>query len=372
MPDYYAVLGIDRTAGPDEIKKAFRRLARDSHPDANPDDPHAEERFKQLNEAYEVLSDPAKRQRYDTFGDANPGAGGFGGGFGFGDLGDIMESFFGGSPFGRARTRPRTSAVQGEDVAVGVRLTLEEAVFGTQQPIELRALAACDRCNGDGCEPGTFRSRCPACGGAGEIRSTRQTLLGTVMTSRPCGPCGGAGEAPSVPCTACRGSGRVEKTDTVTVEIPAGVADGMTLRLRGRGEQGVRGGATGDLFVSIRVLPHEVFEREGDDLVCDLAVPLTQAVLGAEIPVKTLDGEETVKIAPGTQHGTIVKLRGQGAHRLDGRGRGDVLVHVSVEIPKHVGSEERELFEKLAAVRGESVTGEQGGIFRRLRDTLRG
>lgn len=376
MPDYYAILGVDRTVGTDEVKKAFRRLARESHPDANPGDPHAEERFKQLNEAYEVLSDPLKRQRYDTFGDVGAGAGvsgGFsGGGFGFGDLGDIMESFFGGSPFGRARTRPRTSAVAGQDVSVGLRLTLEEAVFGCRQPIELRALARCDRCSGDGCEPGTFRRRCSTCGGTGELRSSRQTLLGTVMTARPCGTCGGAGEAPAVPCTACRGAGRVEKTTTVTLDIPAGVSDGMTLRLHGRGEQGARGGPDGDLFVTVRVLPHEVFEREGDDLVCDLAVPLTQAVLGAEIPVKTLDGDETVRIPPGTRHGTIVTIRGRGAHRLDGRGRGDLLVHVSVEIPTRLDPEQRELFEKLAALRGESVTGEQGGIFRRLRDSLRG
>lgn len=368
MPDYYGVLGVARDASPDDIKRAFRRLARDSHPDANPEDPHAEERFKQLNEAYEVLSDPEKRRRYDTFGDADA-SGGFGG---MGDLGDIMDAFFGGSPFGRARTRPRTTAVPGRDVAVAAVLSLEEAVFGASRALTVETLQRCERCNGDMCEPNTFMSRCSRCGGQGEIRASRQTLLGTVMTSRPCPQCNGAGESPAVPCTACRGAGRLPATRTVSVDIPAGVDDGTTVRVRGQGEQGARGGPDGDLYVQVRVQPHEVFHREGFDLHCELDVPLTQAVLGATIPVETLDGGHEISIPPGTQHGTVLRLKGLGVTRLDGRGRGDLLVHVVVDVPRAVKGEERELFERLAQVRGEAVDEPQPGLLKRLRDTLLG
>lgn len=369
MPDYYAILGVRKDADQDEIKRAYRKLARESHPDANPHDQHAEERFKQVAEAYDVLSDPEKRQRYDTFGDAGASGSPFGG---FGDLGNIMESFFGGSPFGRQRGRARTSAVAGQDIGVAVTLTLDEAVFGARRTIATTVLARCQRCNGDGCEPGTFRSRCTTCGGQGELRATRQTILGTVMTSRPCVTCEGAGEAPAVPCATCAGEGRVHDTRDVPLEVPPGVDDGTTLRLRGRGEQGVRGGPDGDLFVRIEVRPHEVFRRDGADLRCELIVPLSQAVLGAEIPVQTLDGEETIRIAPGTQHGAVIRVRGHGAARLDSRARGDLLVHVSVEIPRHLTADERALFERLAEIRGESVTGEQRGIFRRVRDSILG
>ncbi|MGZ4127986.1 MAG: molecular chaperone DnaJ [Actinomycetota bacterium] len=367
MPDYYAILGVSRTASSDEIKRAYRRLARESHPDAAQDDPHAEERFKQISEAYEVLSDPQKRERYDTYGDAN--ATGFGG---FGDIGDIMDAFFGGSPFGRARTRTRTSAVPGQDLGASLTLAFEEAVFGVKKDLDISALARCDRCKGDGCEPGTYRTRCSTCAGLGEIRATRNTILGTVMTSRPCGVCGGTGEAPAVPCTECRGEGRVHQARTVTIDVPPGVDDGTTLRMRGQGEAGVRGGADGDLFIRINVRPHELFVRRGEDLLCELSVPLSQAVLGAEIPIKTLEGEEALPVPAGTQHGAVLRMRGHGVPRLDGRGRGDLLVHVAVEIPSRLKPEERALFERLAEMRGESVTGEQKGIFRRLRDSLGG
>jgi len=370
VPDYYAILGVQRDAAPDDIKRAYRKLARESHPDANPDDPHAEDRFKQISEAYNVLSDPAARQRYDTFGDAGA-AGGFGAG-GFGDLGDILETFFGGSPFGRQRTRPRTSAVAGQDIGVTAVLTLDDVLTGVAHEVQLDTVGVCERCAGDGCEPGTFRGRCGRCGGQGEIRASRQTILGTVVTSRPCATCEGTGEAPTVPCTQCRGTGRTRTARTDKVDIPPGVADGMTLRVRGRGEAGVRGGPDGDLYVQIRVEPHEIFERDGDDLACELSVPLTQAVLGADVTVATLVGEERLPIPPGTQHGAVLRLKAHGMPRLDGRGRGDLRVHVSVEIPKKISADERRIFEELAEVRGEEVGGEVPGIFRRIRDTLRG
>lgn len=369
MPDYYAILGVARDASAEDIKRAYRKLARESHPDTNQHDPHAEERFKQVSEAYQVLSDPEARQRYDTFGDTAGAAGGFGG---FGDLNDIMDAFFGGSPFGRStRARRRSAAVPGQDVGVGVSLSLLDVVTGTTVPIEIDSAEVCSRCSGDGCEPGTFRGSCSRCGGQGEIRASRQTILGTVMTSRPCTQCGGAGEAPAVPCNQCRGEGRVRGRRTVRVQVPPGVNDGMTLRLRGEGEPGVRGGADGDLFVRINIEPHDIFERDGDDLIGDLAISLSQAVLGAQIPVKTLDGEEEVRIDPGTQHGAIIRLKARGMPRLDGRGRGDLLVHVSVEIPRSLTSEERSLFERLAQLRGEDVGSDSRSLFRRMRDTFR-
>ena len=371
MPDPYQVLGVRRDASADDIKSAYRKLARESHPDANHGDPHAEERFKQIAEAYDVLSDPQKKQRYDQFGDAG-GSSPFGAGAGFGDLGDILESFFGGSPFGRTRTRRATSAVPGQDVGVSVTMTLEEAVAGARRTIEFEARARCERCSGEGCEPGTYRTKCNRCGGQGEIRATRNTILGAVMTSQVCGVCAGSGEAPSVPCTTCGGDGRTVARRSIDVDIPAGVDHGMTVRVRAQGEAGVRGGGDGDLYVQVTVMPHAVFERAGDDLVCALEVPLTQAILGTEIPVATIDGEETITIPAGTQHGTVVKLRGHGVPRLNGRARGDLLVHLSVAIPDKLKPEERALFEQLARIRGEHVSGKQKGMFSRLRDSLLG
>ncbi|MBI4728142.1 MAG: molecular chaperone DnaJ [Acidobacteria bacterium] len=367
MPDYYRILGVERTASQEEIKRAFRALARKWHPDRNPD-AEAEERFKEAGEAYEVLCDPVKRERYDTFGDARaqPGLGGFG------DLGDIIESFFGGTPFGRARARPRGAGVDGGDVAARLDVTFREAVFGCSKGVEVSALRACGRCRGGGCDPGTFRSRCTRCGGSGEVRTVRQSVFGTVMASRPCPDCGGVGERPAVPCRDCRGEGRTPQATTLTVDIPPGVQEGMTLRLRGRGEAGVRGGADGDLYVQLAVAPDPVFERDGDDVVCSLEVPLTQAILGAELTVDTLDGEETIRIAPGTRPGTVVRIKGHGAPRLHGRGRGDLVVHVVVDIPRALKAKERALVEELAAVRGEPVGRGGKGMLSRLRDSLRG
>lgn len=365
-PDHYAVLGVPRDASSDDIKKAYRRLARESHPDAHPNDPHAEERFKEVGRAYAVLSDPDKRARFDRFGDEGGQQAA-----GFGDAFDIFETFFGSSAFGR-RPQRRTSAVQGQDLGVSVVLTLEEAVAGVRREITVDGVDICGTCDGDGCEPGTSRTRCASCQGQGEIRQTRNTILGAVMTSRPCPACGGAGEAPTDPCTACRGAGRVRATRTLSVDIPAGVDDGTTLRLRGRGEAGVRGGGTGDLFVQIAVAQHEHFIRDGAHLRCQLDLPVTQAALGAEIEVPTLDGKVIVKVPAGTQNGTVLRVRGEGAGTPDGRVRGDLLVHVSVQIPTNLSHEERELFEKIADLRGETVIGESRGLLGRLRDTLLG
>lgn len=364
--DLYQVLGVDRGATADQIKRAYRQLARQYHPDANPD-PAAAERIKEINAAYEVLSDPAKRERYDLYGDANA-SGSF---TGLGDLGDIMESFFGSAFGGRARTRGRPGGpARGADLSMRVRIGFAEAVFGTTEKVPANILRSCERCTGSGCEPGTFRIRCDTCGGAGEQRTTQRSIFGTVMSSRPCPACRGEGDVPAEPCSACRGFGRIHREEEIEVAIPAGIADGQALRLDGRGEAGHRGGPNGDLYVQVAVEPDEFFVRDGDDLVCAMTIPFTAAALGAEIPVRTLDGEEQAKIAPGTQPGATLRLRGKGVPRLGGRGRGDLIVHVNVEVPAKLDGEERKLLERFAQLRGERH-GEVKGILDRLKDAFR-
>lgn len=367
MPDYYRVLGVGPNASQEDIKRAYRRLAREYHPDTNAS-PDAEERFKEISAAYEVLSDPAKRERYDMFGDAGPTAT-FGG---FGDLGDLMETFFG-TPFGRTRARStrRPVAQRGRDVETHLTLEFAEAVFGTEKQIDLRMVQSCDRCGGNGCEPGTLRTRCERCGGTGEFRHVQRSIFGTMMTSRPCGACEGTGEVAADPCRACAGEGRVLAGGSVTVDVPQGVEDGTTLRVRGRGEAGIRGGEPGDLYVHLHVGPHVQFRREGSDLHCRLAVPFTQAALGAEVALETLDGEEVVKIPPGTQPGTAIRVRGRGVPRLEGSGRGDLVVELDVEVPRRLTAEQRALIEQLAALRGETAGGAGRPKAGKLRNVFR-
>lgn len=364
--DLYEILGVDRGASSDEIKKAFRALARQYHPDANPD-PDAEARFKEINAAYEVLSDPVKRERYDTFGDASA-TGNFAG---FGDLGDLMESFFG-SAFGRTRTRARPGApMRGEDLQLQLDVTFEEAVFGVTRELNLSVMRACERCHGSACEPGTFKTRCERCGGAGELRTVQRSVFGQIVSSRTCPACEGAGEIPASPCTACGGRGLVEVSETVEVAVPGGVETGNTLRLDGRGGGGPRGGPNGDLYVHLLVRPHEVFSREGNHLLCSLTVSFTTAALGADVPIATLDGDETLKIPAGTQPGTLLRLRSKGVPHLGGRGRGDLVVQVDVEVPTKLRGEERELLAKLAEVRGTASAEASKGILGRIKDALR-
>lgn len=362
MADPYAVLGVSRNASADEIKRAYRRLAREHHPDTS-SSPGAEERFKQVNAAYEVLSDPERRQRYDMFGDdgsraaaGTAGAGGFGG---FGDLGDLFESVFG-AGFGRARPRgPRPVAERGGDVETTVRLAFRDAVFGTKQTVEVYAAGVCEPCGGDGLSPGSRRVRCGACEGTGEIRHVQRSIFGAMMTSRPCGRCSGAGQVPEAPCRSCGGEGRVMRSAKVVVEVPPGVEHGTTLRVRGRGEAGARGGQAGDLYVHIGVEPDSVFRRDGDDLHCRVQVPVSQAILGGAITVPTLDGEERIDVDPGTQPHTTVRVRGKGVPRLGGRGRGDLIVGLDVEIPKRLTGEQRDLIRRFAESRGEATPAEK-------------
>ncbi|MHB8512161.1 MAG: molecular chaperone DnaJ [Actinomycetota bacterium] len=375
MADPYATLGVSRNASADDIRKAYRKLAREYHPDTSAHE-NAEERFKQINAAYETLSDPERRQRYDMFGDdgSRAASAGPGGGFGgFGDLGDLMETFFGGSGFGTRRPRgPRSVAQRGLDIETTLRLAFAESVFGVNKEIEVYAPGLCDACKGSGLEEGSARVTCPACQGAGEIRTMQRSLFGAMMTARPCSRCEGSGLVPEKPCRTCGGDGRVMRSMRVTVEVPAGVEHGTTLRVRGRGETGVRGGEAGDLFVHIGVEPDSVFHRDGDDLICRITVPVTQAILGGSMTLPTLDGQEEIEFEPGTQPGTVVRVRGKGVPHLGGRGRGDLVIGIDVDIPRKLSGEQRDLVRKLAELRNESTSGGKANRKRGLKDVLRG
>jgi molecular chaperone DnaJ len=352
--DLYEILGVRRDASPSEIKAAYRRLARELHPDVN-GDPADQERFKEITGAYEILSDPAKRQRYDAFGAGGPQAGPFA------DIQDLFDMFFGGGFGARTARGPRSRTRRGEDLGTAVRLPFRDAVFGVTRTIEVDRLATCDRCEGSGAEPGTSPIACRRCGGAGEVQSVRRSIFGTVMTASPCGTCGGTGEEIPDRCERCFGEGRTRTSATVTFDVPAGVDDGMDLRVAGQGHAGVGGGPDGDLIVRLSVDPSLGFERRGQDLHAVLDVSITQAALGGKVEVETLDGPETIRIEPGTESGTILRLRGLGVPNLQRRGRGDLFVTVHVVPPADLSKEERALLERLAELRGERggpLTGE--------------
>lgn len=345
--DLYQVLGVARDATQEEIKKAYRRLARALHPDVS-DDPEADQKFKEVNLAYQTLSDPAKRRQYDQFG----GEGFSPDMFSFmGDVSDIFEAFFGvrTSPRRRGRTR------QGADLHAVLELSFEEAVFGAEREVEVETAKQCPECGGAGTAAGTEPTRCRQCGGSGEVSDVRRSIFGTVMTSRLCERCGGAGEEITSPCPRCRGEGRVPERRSVRVEVPAGVADGMDLRIEGGGRVGRRGGIPGDLYLTLRVAPHSVFERRGQDLAAVLEVPVTQAILGTEVEVETLDGPEKVRVPPGTASGTVIRLRNHGVPEIGRRGRGDLFLQVEVAMPRSLGRKERALVEELAELRGERL-----------------
>ncbi|HSJ50016.1 MAG TPA: molecular chaperone DnaJ [Actinomycetota bacterium] len=345
--DLYEILGVGRDASTDDIKKAYRRLAREYHPDVNPD-PVAEERFKEATAAYEILSDPQRRQQYDVYGQGGPMD------FPFSDISDLFEAFFGQGSFGRRRTATRRTRTQsGEDVFTEVRLTFREAAFGAQREISVARLEPCDRCAGSGAEPGTSPQRCRTCGGTGQVQDVRRSIFGTVMTAHPCSACDGTGEEITTPCEQCQGRGRVAAEASVPVDVPAGVSDGLDLRVPGAGHAGRAGGARGDLYLSISVEPDPVFERRGTDLFTGVEVPMTQAALGVELQVETLDGPERIDLEPGTASGTTLRLRGKGIPNLGRRGRGDLFLTVQVVTPEPASKQERRLLEQLAELRGE-------------------
>jgi molecular chaperone DnaJ len=375
--DYYELLGVARSASQDDLKKAYRRLARELHPDTNPD-PVAEERFKEVAIAYETLSDPERRRRYDTFGPEGAAGGPGGGGFdpfaGAG-LGDIFEAFFGGagggSPFGGGRQRGPSGRPRGADMELAVELTFEEAVFGVAKDVTLRLPVACATCEATGAKPGTAPTVCGECGGSGQVRRVRQSILGQMVTAGPCTRCGGVGEIVPDPCPACRGEGRVTEERTYTIDVPSGVDDGTTLRLTGRGSVGPRGGGAGDLYVHVRVKPHERFERDGYDLVDELHLAFTQATLGTTVRYETLDGDEELAIGGGTQTGRVFRLRHKGVPHVDGRGRGDLLVHVVVDVPDDLDDAQEALLRQLAEARGEEVSPPEHGLMSRIRGAFK-
>jgi molecular chaperone DnaJ len=371
--DHYATLGVRKDATPEEIKRAYRRLARQLHPDVNPD-PQTQERFKEVTSAYEVLSDANKRQMYDLGGDplsASGGAGGFGAGFG--GLGDIMDAFFGGATHRGPRSRVR----QGNDALIHVEIDLNDAVFGASREVTIDTAVVCPTCTGAGTAPGTHPDTCDVCKGRGEVNQVTRSFLGQVMTSRPCPQCGGVGSVIRHPCAECAGDGRVRARRTVGVEIPAGVEHGMRIRLSGEGEVGPGGGPAGDLYVEIEERKHAVFERHGVDLHAVVTLPMTAAALGTSLSLETLDGPVDIEVKPGTQAGTDIPLRGKGVPRLRGGGRGDLHVHLDVQTPQKLDTEQEELLRKLASLRGEEFPegvfkpGGQG-FFSRIRDAFNG
>jgi len=359
--DLYDVLGVPRDASDDDIRKAYRRLARELHPDVSAD-PETEERFKEVAGAYEILSDPEKRARYDAFGTAGPG------GQPFADISDIFEMFFGQGGFGGFGSRrrgPRSRTRRGEDVGVVVRLSFEEAAFGVRREVQLERLEVCDRCLGNGAEPGTAPIACRTCGGTGEVQSVRRSVFGTLMTASPCGTCQGTGQEIPDTCETCLGQGRLRRPATVTVDIPAGVSDGLELRVAGNGHAGIAGGSSGDLFVRLEVEEATRFDRRGQDLYAVLDITVTQASLGGEVTIAGIDGDEHVRIDAGTESGTIVRLKGKGVPNLNRRGRGDLFITLHVLTPKGLSREERQLLARLAELRGEPRDGAAAAELRR-------
>lgn len=367
--DYYDILDVGREASPEEIKRAYRKLVRELHPDINPD-PAAQDRFKAVTAAYEVLSDPQKRQIVDLGGDplAQAGGGGGAGPFaGFGGLGDIMDAFFGSS--GAGARGPRSRMRQGADALIQVQLPLAEMAFGTTRDLTVDTAVVCTTCAGAGAAVGTSPVTCGTCQGRGEISQVQRSFLGQIMTTRVCPSCAGLGTVIPTPCPECGGDGRVRARRTTTVKIPAGVEHGMRIRLSGEGEVGSGGGPAGDLYVELLEQEHATFTRKGDDLHCQVTVPMTAAALGTTCTLQTLDGEEEINVPPGTQPGTIITLRARGVPHLRGVGRGDLNVHVEVRTPIRINEEQEALLREFAKLRGEEQPElrAEGGLFSRLR-----
>ena len=371
--DYYEVLGVSKGASEDEIKKAYRQLAKKYHPDMNPGDKEAEAKFKEANEAYDVLSDSEKRQKYDQFGHAafDPSMGGGGSGFGgFGgmdfDFGDIFSSFFGGGGSSRST---RNTPIDGDDVAARITIDFEEAVFGCKKEISFARIEACSDCGATGAEKGTKAETCQTCHGTGRVTVQQQTMLGYMQTQRACSNCRGTGKIIKTPCKNCNGKGYVKVSKKLEVSIPAGIDAGQRIVLRGQGSAGRNGGSAGDLVIEVRVKPHAFFKRERNNVYCEVPISFTEAALGAEIDVPTLDGKtDKLKIPDGTQTGTTFTLKGKGIPDINSKRRGDIVISVVVETPKNLSSEQKKLLQEFAKTLGESNSddGKKDGFFKRL------
>lgn len=376
--DYYEVLGLERGASAEEIKKAYRSLAKKYHPDFNKDDAGAEKKFTEIKDAYDVLSDPQKREQYDRFGHQagfNGNANGFEGfsgsgfgGFGFGGLNDIFEQFFGGMG---GRHRP-PGPEQGNHLRYDLDITLEEAYKGGQQTIRVPRTETCPECHGSRAKAGTRPETCPSCGGSGQQQYARNTPFGRFVSSQPCVGCRGEGTIVKEPCPACNAQGRMVKERKIEVKIPAGIEDGSRLRISGEGEAGLRGGPSGDLYVVIRVRPHKKFQRQGSDLVLEMPISISQAALGVELDVPTLDGNTALRIPEGTQHGTTFRLRGHGMPHLRGSGKGDLRVKVKLNVPKRLNPRQKEILMEFAKISGEEAGLENKGFIDRMKDAFNG
>ena len=381
--DYYAILGVEKNATDEELKKAYRKMAKKYHPDANPDNrEEAEKKFKEVNEAYEVLSNPQKRKMYDQFGTADPQSG-FGGGQGpfggnwsyttsgfdgfddFGDLGDIFSSFFGGGFGGRnGSSRRNNGPKKGADLNTKMDISFEDAFLGVEKEITITRSETCDHCHGTGAKPGTNPIKCPDCNGTGQITQVQSTILGQVQTSRPCPRCHGTGEFIPEICEFCGGKGQIRKRPTIKVKIPAGIADNQTVVLRGEGEPGIKGGPNGDLYITLKIKKHRVFSRDGNNVLCEVPITITQAVLGAELEIPMVDGsKEKYRIPEGTQTGTKFTIRNKGFKYINSTNQGDFIFTVQVQTPKKLSKEQRDLFMELAKTMNEQPPVKKRGIF---------
>ena len=369
--DLYEALGLQKGASDEEIKKAYRKLAKKYHPDLNPGDKTAEEKMKEVNAAYEILSDPEKKARYDQFGHAgvDPSYGGGGGqysGFEDFDLGSIFDSFFGGG-MGGGQTR-RSGPRKGESIRASVTLTFEEAAFGCQKQITVNRVETCPDCGGSGAKAGTSAETCPDCHGTGQIKTTQRTILGMMSTYSPCSRCRGTGKIIKDPCPSCRGAGSLRKQRMITVQIPAGIDHGQTISVRGEGNAGQNGGPAGDIFVTVNVTPHEIFKRRGQDVMVELPVTFVQAALGAELEAPSIDGKISYNMPEGTQPDRVFRIRGMGIPNLNGRGRGDQFIKVKIEIPRNLTREQKDILRQFDETAGDAQFGEKKGFFEKMKD----
>ena len=365
--DYYELLGVDRAASETEIKKAFRRLARELHPDVSKE-PDAQERFRAVAEAYEVLSDAERRRLYDRFGHAGLKRGGFAPtNVDFSNLSDIFSVFFGDDLF----TRSRGGRARGADVVAAIRIELADAFSGVGRAVPVELAVTCERCGGDGAEPGTDRSTCPTCAGRGQLQQVSRSVFGEFVRTQTCSACGGAGSVVETPCTACEGNGRLVEERELEVDVPAGIHDGQRIRLRGRGHAGVHGGPAGDAYVEVQVAPDPRFERDGDDILSVVDLTIVQAARGATVTIPTVDGEAEIELGPGTQPNEVRVLRGRGMPSLQRGGRGDHRVLVNVNVPRRLTDEQRELLDRFEQLSGDDTYRDDQGFFEKLRNAIR-
>ncbi|TYQ12910.1 UNVERIFIED_CONTAM: molecular chaperone DnaJ [Acetivibrio alkalicellulosi] len=374
--DYYEILGIDKNASDGDIKKAYRKLAKQYHPDMNPGDKTAEAKFKEAAEAYEVLSDSQKRAQYDQFGhaatDPNGFGGGFSGGFGdfdFGGFGDIFETFFGGSGMG-GRSRTKRGPQKGADLQFSMELSFEESAFGVEKEISINRMHLCPKCDGSGAKQGSKPTTCQHCDGTGQVQYKQRTPFGQFVNIKTCDVCHGEGKIITNPCEDCNGRGRVRKPVRIKINVPAGIADGQTIPIRGEGEPGSKGGPSGDIYITIRVKPHAIFQRQGNNVFCEIPITFTQAALGSEFEVPTLDGKVKYNIPEGTQTGTQFRLKGKGIPFLRGGGRGDQYVTVNVEVPRKLNDKQKEVLREFAELIGDELHEQRKSFFEKMKDAL--